>query len=38
MANGKSSLYEDIKRQVLTMELDPGQSLDEVSLGERYGL
>lgn len=38
MANGKNSLYDDIKRQVLTMELDPGQSLDEVSLGERYGL
>lgn len=38
MANGKNSLYDDIKRQVLTMELNPGQSLDEVSLGERYGL
>lgn len=38
MANGKNSLYDDIKRQVLTMELNPGQSLDAVSLGERYGL
>ncbi|RRW40639.1 GntR family transcriptional regulator [Pseudomonas luteola] len=38
MRNGKTSLYEDLKRQVLTMELDPDQVLDEVSLSERYGL
>ncbi len=35
---GKSSLYEDLKRQILTMELDPDEDLDEVSLSERYGL
>ncbi len=38
MKNGKSGLYDDLKRQILTMELDPDQDLDEVSLGERYGL
>lgn len=38
MKSGKSSLYDDLKRQILTMELDPDQDLDEVSLGERYGL
>ena len=35
---GKNSLYEDLKRQILTMELDPDEDLDEVSLCERYGL
>lgn len=38
MKSGKSSLYDDLKRQILTMELDPDQDLDEVSLSERYGL
>ncbi|MBV2143451.1 GntR family transcriptional regulator [Falsochrobactrum sp. TDYN1] len=38
MKNGKNSLYEDLKRLILTMELDPDQDLDEVSLGEGYGL
>ena len=38
MKNGKSSLYEDLKRQILTMELDPDEALDEVLLSERYGL
>lgn len=33
----KSSLYEDLKRQILTMELDPDTDLDEMSLSERYG-
>jgi DNA-binding GntR family transcriptional regulator len=36
--NGKSTLYDDLKRQILTMELDPDEDLDEVSLSERYGL
>src|ERR1700712_5238503 len=36
--NGKSSLYEALKRQILTMELDPDEALDEVVLSERYGL
>ncbi|MBY5901395.1 GntR family transcriptional regulator [Rhizobium leguminosarum] len=34
----KSNLYEDLKRQILTMELDPDADLDEASLSERYGL
>ncbi|TBU91220.1 GntR family transcriptional regulator [Phytopseudomonas dryadis] len=38
MRSGKNSLYDDIKRQILTMELDPDQALDEAALGERYGL
>jgi DNA-binding GntR family transcriptional regulator len=39
MAKGlKGSLYEDLKRQILTMELDPDTDLDEASLSERYGL
>ncbi|MFB9980828.1 GntR family transcriptional regulator [Mesorhizobium kowhaii] len=38
MKSGKNSLYDDLKRQILTMELDPDQDLDEVSLSERYGL
>lgn len=38
MKNGKNSLYDDIKRQILTMELDPDQDLDEAGLGETYGL
>lgn len=38
MKSGKSSLYDDLKRQILTMELDPDEDLDEVSLSEKYGL
>jgi len=36
--SGKNSLYDDLKRQILTMELDPDEVLDEVGLSERYGL
>lgn len=35
---GKSNLYDDLKRQILTMELDPDQMLDEIALSERYGV
>ncbi|MBS3650197.1 GntR family transcriptional regulator [Pseudaminobacter sp. 19-2017] len=38
MKSRKGDLYEELKRQILTMELEPDQDLDEVSLGERYGL
>lgn len=38
MKNRKSSLYDDLKRQILTMELDPDADLDEVSLSLRYGI
>ncbi|MBX5156955.1 MULTISPECIES: GntR family transcriptional regulator [unclassified Rhizobium] len=34
----KSNLYEDLKRRILTMELDPDADLDEASLSEKYGL
>ncbi|ANJ57182.1 GntR family transcriptional regulator [Pseudomonas silesiensis] len=38
MKNGKTCLYEDLKRQILTMELAPDEALDEVILSARYGL
>ena len=38
MKNSKSSLYNDLKRQILTMELDPDVALSEVAISERYGL
>ena len=38
MKGGKQDLYDDLKRQILTMELDPDESLDEALIGERYGL
>ena len=38
MKNGKTCLYDDLKRQILTMELAPDEALDEVLLSERYGL
>jgi DNA-binding GntR family transcriptional regulator len=34
----KSDLYDDLKRQILTMELEPDQDLDETTLSESYGL
>jgi DNA-binding GntR family transcriptional regulator len=38
MRSGKSRLYDDLKRQILTMELDPDEDLDEQRLCEQYGL
>ena len=38
MSSGKHARYDDLKRQILTMELDPDASLDEISLSEQYGL
>lgn len=38
MKGGKTDLYEDLKRQILTMEFEPDQDLDEVSLSEQYAL
>lgn len=38
MRTGKAALYEDIKRQILTMERDPDELLDEASLTAQYGL
>jgi DNA-binding GntR family transcriptional regulator len=36
--SAKNSLYDDLKRQILTAELEPDEDLDEVILSERYGL
>lgn len=38
MKSRKGNLYDDLKRQILTMELDPDSALDEIGLSERYGL
>lgn len=38
MKGSKGDLYDDLKRRILTMELDPDEDLDEVALSERYGL
>jgi DNA-binding GntR family transcriptional regulator len=34
----KDKLYQDLKKQILTMELEPGFPLDETSLSERYSI
>ncbi|WP_350335116.1 GntR family transcriptional regulator [Coralliovum pocilloporae] len=36
--SGKSDLYDDIKRRVLTLELKPGRDLDEVALSREFGI
>ncbi|WP_415511919.1 GntR family transcriptional regulator [Acetobacter sp.] len=36
--SGKATLYSDLKRRILTMELDPEEDLDEAVIGEAYGL
>lgn len=38
MKNAKTTLYETLKRQILTLELPPDQDLDEVRLSEEYGI
>lgn len=38
MRSGKAALYEDLKRLILTMELDPDEVLDEAKLTAQYGL
>lgn len=38
MKGGKTSLYETLKRKILTLELSPDQDLDEVRLSEEYGI
>ncbi len=32
----KQSIYDDLKKRILTLELEPGVALDEVSLSEHY--
>ena len=34
----KSAIYDDIKKQILTLQLEPGAALDEASLCERYAI
>ena len=34
----KDKLYQDMKKQILTLELEPGSPLDETSLSERYSI
>lgn len=34
----KEKLYRDLKKQILTMELEPGQPLDETSLSDSYSI
>jgi DNA-binding GntR family transcriptional regulator len=36
--NGGRSIYEQIKRDILTLALRPGQDIDEMSLCRRYGV
>lgn len=36
--SGKASLYETLKRKILTLELAPDQDLDEASLSREYGI
>lgn len=38
MRDSKTTIYEDLKRQILTMELAPDEVLDELTLSERYGI
>jgi DNA-binding GntR family transcriptional regulator len=38
MKGGKSALAETLKRQILTLELQPDHDLDEVQLSEEYGI
>ena len=34
----KQAIYDDIKKQILTLQLEPGTALDEASLSERYAI
>ena len=38
MKGGKSTLADTLKRQILTLELEPDHDLDEVQLSEEYGI
>ena len=38
MKGGKTTLYETLKHQILTLELPPDHDLDEVRLSEEYGI
>lgn len=34
----KQAIYDDLKKQILTMQLEPGSALDETSLSEHYAI
>ncbi len=34
----KQAIYDDLKKQILTLALEPGAALDEASLSERYAI
>ena len=34
----KQAIYDDLKKQILTLQLEPGSALDEASLCERYAI
>ena len=34
----KQAIYDDLKKQILTLQLEPGAALDEASLCERYAV
>tara|TARA_R110000751_G_scaffold288076_4_gene393275 strand:+ start:125319 stop:126035 length:717 start_codon:yes stop_codon:yes gene_type:complete len=38
LKNGKEDLYRDLKRRVITLELEPGANLDEMQLSREYGI
>lgn len=38
MKDIKASVYEDLKKRILTMDLSPDESLDEATLSIRYGI
>lgn len=38
MKDLKATVYEDLKRRILTMDLRPDEQLDEATLSERYGI
>jgi DNA-binding GntR family transcriptional regulator len=38
MRNGKAALADTLRRQILTLELEPDHDLDEVQLSDEYGI
>lgn len=38
MKNGKSELFRDLQKRILTLELAPGADLDETQLSQEYGI
>lgn len=38
LKHGKLELYQDLKRRILTLDLEPGTDLDETQLSREYGI